>query len=406
MEHGNNPKLKIALCGYEGEHNNLEKAGWRKVAWRASGGYAAGEREQGTHLVLPGVSVPPPALALRRSNTMTGWCASCGEPWRMGQSSCPCGWAHAPEDFYFPSGSNHLGEIRGFLMETPGNVGVTASELRDDAVQELLELPRWCIGELFLDSGAFSEVAFGPGGRRVVAPISEREWGRRLRLARELAQRWGERLWVVTPDCVGDQEETLRRLCRYRQSLQGLFHLGARLIFPVQRGRWGMAAFWVGSVEAAGFSVAFEWLTEGRILPGIPSKKDATPPEELHRFAQFRAEAAGGEGVRLTGGRPWLHWHFLGRGPRSRGYSERVASICRAWPESVVSSDSVLLRAVVGRGAGAARPLTRARDEVLVEGELRAEQVAAVKQEAIGRYFEAQRTRQAARARQLSLTLG
>jgi hypothetical protein len=38
LANGNNKKLRIALCGYEGEH---EMPGWQKVAWEASGGYAA-----------------------------------------------------------------------------------------------------------------------------------------------------------------------------------------------------------------------------------------------------------------------------------------------------------------------------------------------------------------------------
>lgn len=30
--------LRVALCGYEGEHNELEALGWTKVAWKAHGG--------------------------------------------------------------------------------------------------------------------------------------------------------------------------------------------------------------------------------------------------------------------------------------------------------------------------------------------------------------------------------
>lgn len=39
LEHGDNPKLRIALCGYEGEHQM--PSSWRCVPWKASGGYAA-----------------------------------------------------------------------------------------------------------------------------------------------------------------------------------------------------------------------------------------------------------------------------------------------------------------------------------------------------------------------------
>lgn len=37
---GDNPLLRIALCGYEGEHNELEEEGWRKEQWHAQGGYS------------------------------------------------------------------------------------------------------------------------------------------------------------------------------------------------------------------------------------------------------------------------------------------------------------------------------------------------------------------------------
>lgn len=35
-EHGDNPRLRIALCGYEGEH---DMPGWDAVQWQAQGGY-------------------------------------------------------------------------------------------------------------------------------------------------------------------------------------------------------------------------------------------------------------------------------------------------------------------------------------------------------------------------------
>ena len=39
LEHGDNPRLRIALCGYEGEHEM--PARWQCVPWKANGGYAA-----------------------------------------------------------------------------------------------------------------------------------------------------------------------------------------------------------------------------------------------------------------------------------------------------------------------------------------------------------------------------
>lgn len=45
IENGDNPKLRIALCGYEGEH--ALPAGWKKVAWKARGGYGSQSDGQG-----------------------------------------------------------------------------------------------------------------------------------------------------------------------------------------------------------------------------------------------------------------------------------------------------------------------------------------------------------------------
>jgi len=39
IEHSDHPHLRIALCGYEGEHDDLEAIGWDVLAWKAQGGY-------------------------------------------------------------------------------------------------------------------------------------------------------------------------------------------------------------------------------------------------------------------------------------------------------------------------------------------------------------------------------
>ena len=51
-EHGGNRDLRIALCGYEGEHNDLEEMGWECVEWKAHGGMAHqgdGDGKQNRH---------------------------------------------------------------------------------------------------------------------------------------------------------------------------------------------------------------------------------------------------------------------------------------------------------------------------------------------------------------------
>lgn len=37
VEHGSDSRLRIALCGYEGEHEELERLGWSVFAWKSNG---------------------------------------------------------------------------------------------------------------------------------------------------------------------------------------------------------------------------------------------------------------------------------------------------------------------------------------------------------------------------------
>jgi len=39
-EHGDDPRLRIVLSGYAGEHDALEARGWTVIAWKTKGGYA------------------------------------------------------------------------------------------------------------------------------------------------------------------------------------------------------------------------------------------------------------------------------------------------------------------------------------------------------------------------------
>jgi DNA adenine methylase len=44
IEHGDDPKMRIALCGYQDEHGPHMPSTWEKVAWKAHGGYSRTER--------------------------------------------------------------------------------------------------------------------------------------------------------------------------------------------------------------------------------------------------------------------------------------------------------------------------------------------------------------------------
>ena len=79
IEHGDDPRLRIALCGYEGEHEM--PSSWTKVSWKAQGGYAVkadaagrrnAERERiwfSPHCLTKGIRGPLFAAATREEAT-------------------------------------------------------------------------------------------------------------------------------------------------------------------------------------------------------------------------------------------------------------------------------------------------------------------------------------------------
>lgn len=231
----------------------------------------------------------------------------------------------------FASGSNRPGEIRGF-GNVGHDVGVAAPELNREAIDALKALAGTDV-QVFVDSGAFSEVRFESDGPHVVKPLGPDHWRNVLDVYRELAVALGSQVWVVAPDMVGHQVETLERITRYREHLGDLANLGARVLVPMQLGALDQSAF-ACEVDAL---LPFAW------VPALPCKKAATLPEEV---ADFLADY------------PATHVHLLGCGARNRRLTEYLAAV----PAAVsVSLDANWITANVGR-QGKPRRYTRARD--------------------------------------------
>lgn len=234
---------------------------------------------------------------------------------------------------YFASGSNRAADVRGF-SRIGHPIGVAAPEVSAAAEVEIIRagVP------VFVDSGAFSEVVFDENGVRVVAPISDSEWRARLALYRRIAEALGARAYLVAPDRIGDQAETLRRLAAYAPELRALRALGARVLVPIQKGAKPQSKF-VRDVESVlGFS---------DFVHAIPSKKRATTIAELREY--------------LRAVRP-SSVHFLGLGIKNANAPAVFAALSEFCPSASVSLDSNMIAANVGRGGRVPRLLTRSRD--------------------------------------------
>lgn len=237
---------------------------------------------------------------------------------------------------YFHSGSNRPGEIRG-LSAVGADVGTVALELLgcSESVEALEALDGSDV-QVFVDSGAFSEV---DDQLQVVRPIDPARWARIMALYCRLGRALGSQLWVVAPDRVGSQRETLARLEAYRPDLQLLHGLGVRILLPLQPGELDLVSFYRLASDVLGFEP----------IPAFPCKKAATPSTTVADF--------------VLGARP-AHVHFLGLGPRNKAVGSYVQALRQhVDPEAdpSFSLDSNWIRANVGR-QGKPRRFTAARD--------------------------------------------
>lgn len=226
---------------------------------------------------------------------------------------------------FFASGTNRTGEIRG-MAAVGQDVGVVAHEIvgRAPAEKELHALAGTDVN-VFVDSGAFSEVEITKDGIKTVDPITPARWESIFALYDRLAATLGPQAFLVAPDKIGDQDETLRRLETYKGRLAALAAKGARILVPVQKGALTQAQF---AAKISELLAGIAW------QPALPCKKSATTPVECAAFVrEFCA--------------PGRHVHLLGLGPTN----PKAAAYLAAFVDSgvSVSLDACWITANVGR---------------------------------------------------------
>lgn len=229
-----------------------------------------------------------------------------------------------PAPLYFASGSNRTPEIAG-LDRLGHAIGVAAPEVANKKAEAALFATKR--SAIFIDSGAFSEADFPKNAPPVIVrPMTAAQWAAVLGLYLRAAKALGARVWLVAPDCVGDQAETLRRLARYAGAIRQCRELGANVIVPVQKGAMTQAAFDLECSRVLGFS---------DYVRGIPAKKKATTLEEL---AAFVAEA-----------RP-ARVHLLGMGLRNDNFADFAAAATAFG--AVLTCDSNMIKGSAGKSNG------------------------------------------------------
>lgn len=248
------------------------------------------------------------------------------------------------EAIYFASGSNRPGEIRGFHAIGQA-LGVAALKLHKDKQgrpvewrPELSENAENALHELagtgtpvFLDTGAFSEVAFGSNGPEIVKELEEKHFQWVMDLATRLAQSLGSQLWCVAPDCVAHQGKTLERMARWREELRALIAAGANVMCVAQGGP---------EMDQAAFDTEVEALLGTTdYVRALPCNKNATTVEQARDFAAARKPG------RL---------HLLGLGLRNTRAPKMAEAVAAVSPGTHLSYDSCLIGESVGGKSGRA----------------------------------------------------
>ena len=256
---------------------------------------------------------------------------------------------------HFSSGVNAPGEARGFAL-SGRHIGITANVLRPGLLDELAILGPSGGARLFVDSGAFSEVKFGPDGPKVVKAITDAEWMKRFDVYRWAAATYGVRAYLVAPDRVGCQETTLALLSSFAAEMQVCAMARANIIVPVQKGKLLMSEMFRRQSKILGLR---------HLIAGIPMKKDATSMEDLAELVDSLPRS------RPTEDRQGARIHLLGIGPKSPKFAEVLALIKRLRPHAKITSDSASVRGMVGRPkkkGHKTRELTAAQDEARARG--------------------------------------
>lgn len=196
-------------------------------------------------------------------------------------------------------------------------IGVVASEL--SLAARITGLPRFLQrgGFLFIDSGAFSEIKTG------VAP----DFDRVLSVYEDLVEDAAfagytpDRLYVVSPDKVGDQLATLERIARYQARIKALIVAGCRVIVPIQRGVMPTKEMLARVVGLLGTD---------RFVAGIPSNREAMSADECRTLKHDS-------------------FHILGRVQADADQVARLLALAENNPECAITADANWLRSRMTR---------------------------------------------------------
>lgn len=214
-------------------------------------------------------------------------------------------------DLAFRSGMSRNHDLRaGIDAGVP--VGVVAGELTTLLIFRALPNYLASGGAVFIDSGAFGELKTGVAPNfdavlRTYESVAEIGWGGTPDMSR---------LYVVAPDKVGDQWESLVRLAQHGPRVRALIDAGVQVIVPIQCG---------ALTPMAMIDAVAQILDTDAFIAGIPSNAAAMSLEEC---ASIRHHS----------------FHILGRVQKNDEQLGRIMALRHHQPDAPITADANWLR--------------------------------------------------------------
>lgn len=187
-------------------------------------------------------------------------------------------------------------------------------------------------GYLFIDSGAFQE--YNMKTKAYNKPEMDKAvFESAFNLYAEMAQIWGDRLYIVAPDKVANQTETLKRMKPFISKLAKLREqTGVNVIIPLQAGSKYTLTQFHDVVNKLCKKVNMSWVR------GIPAT--AKSPKALEQFGD------------LLDARNFNDCHLLGMSPRNAAFPDVEKLILekgKTW--MTITMDGAIIRSLVGKSA-------------------------------------------------------
>ena len=230
---------------------------------------------------------------------------------------------------FYVSGVRSENEISGFIFHNQSIC--TVAKLSKNSLQYLIEVskdPNYT-GSIFVDSGAFKEVN---ADLSIKKAMTDEDWNRIFDVYEVLAQAFGDRLTVMAPDRVGDQEVTMQRLEKYKDRLKKVASYGCKIMGAIQKNPTipNSLFHFHERMDAFFRSIGIEhWVR------GLPLNKSPVKIDDVEYMIQ--------------NAKPFRYIHLLGKSPYARDWDAWEGMLSK-YPNLDITCDATIFRRMVGEG--------------------------------------------------------